>query len=263
MADEPVESQETTEQTSAPESPTEAPATTESEPSSETSTETTAPESTKWDKDRQLIDQERANLRKERERLEADRAEIERAKSAAPTSPAPAPEPSDIAKAESLIEEADKLDDEDPFNASKKRGEAQKLIIKHQKAQDAARQFQEQQQAAHAAYWSDFEKKNPTIPVSEAQKIVDTIADRWRKAGLTGQALATVVNGQFEEAIIARKKSPATPSTTQVKKPATTAAPARGNAPVGKVVPSNSGARQQPVQQAEAKKRLLEMFDRP
>lgn len=210
-----------------------------------------------WDAERQKRDEERA--RRERERDE----EIERLKRTVDelrtkTPPAPPP-PSD----DELLAMADKIADlKDPTNDAFNEAEAAKLEatlrkeqIKQQSAIAREQKERREREAAEAReknYWTKWQSDNPEHDVERAKTLAQNCYDEAFRNGAKNLAEATPAANILFKMKMDEAKKVKTPAPRQPAAPKT-APPASVSAPAGtRVIPKDTGARQQSAQLSDA-----------
>lgn len=222
-----------------------------------------------WDHDRQRRDEEAAEKRKELIRKEVAQqvAEVLALNGATTDQKQAIDDGADIQKllddAERLSDEAQKKAEEDPYESAKLSAAAAKAATQanrkmlalntQQAAVLKAREADEVRKATISAEWQEFQKRNPDIPVKDAQTLADECYLKAADGGYEGKNLRTRANEIFLEKLPTLKKSSThakpVPQTTKPK----TATSASVSKPAGtKVTPSGSGVRPSAQQMGDA-----------
>lgn len=216
-----------------------------------------------WELEQQKLDQERANWRKEQDAREAALlAKIAEASKAA--TPIPPAEPTPEEKLAALSDEIDAY--KDPANpkydldaGEKAESKFRKDTIALQRANADYRRQMEESKAAQAkigAYWTEFAKSNPAIPLADAQAKAAEFYDEAAKAGAKDEdAARPMATYLFNQWLAQQKKAPKSQPSAAPR----AAPPPGASTPTGTrvITKETSGARQQPVQQKDADALLL------
>lgn len=209
-----------------------------------------------WDKDRQKRDEERARREKERDEEVASlkRTVEELTKAKTPPAPPP-PTPDELAAMADQIADlrnplSDKFNEEE---AAKLDATWRKATVERQRTIDQRlkqREDQDAAAAAHESYWRTWQSEHPDHDPAKAQALADEIYAKYSSA-YRGDVLKGVATEEFKRRVDeAKKVKPAAPRPSAAPK---TAPPASVSAPAGtRVIPKDTGARQQPAQLKDA-----------